>query len=86
LWNKTLFGPRFWKKAPPQQEEQKMVEEQYTFLKAIELMGDWVAYLEDVRRESEEAGLEESEPAEMIEFFERQIRAIVLAMPPSGEA
>jgi hypothetical protein len=63
-----------------------MTGEQYTYLKAIELMGDWVSYLEDVRTESEESGLEEPEPTEMIEFFEQQIRSIVLAIPPSGEA
>ena len=46
-----------------------MTGEQYTYLKAIELMGDWVSFLKDVRTESEESGLEEPEPTEMIEFF-----------------
>lgn len=63
-----------------------MTGEQYTYLKAIELMGDWVSFLKDVRTESEESGLEEPESTEMIEFFEQQIRSIVLAIPPSGEA
>ena len=63
-----------------------MTGEQYTYQKAIELMGDWVSFLKDVRTESEESGLEEPEPTEMIEFFEQQIRSIVLAIPPSGEA
>tara|TARA_R100000951_G_scaffold66111_1_gene55966 strand:+ start:1046 stop:1237 length:192 start_codon:yes stop_codon:yes gene_type:complete len=63
-----------------------MTGEQYTYMKAIELIGDWVSYLEDVRKESEESGLKESEPTEMIEFFEQQIRSIILAVPPSGEA
>ena len=48
-----------------------MTGEQYTYLKAIELMGDWVSFLKDVRTESEESGLEEPEPTEMIEFFEQ---------------
>jgi hypothetical protein len=58
-----------------------MTTEYFVYTSAITLMGDWIAYLEDTSQEGDE-----TEPAEMIEFFQNQIKSIMLAMPTMAEA
>ena len=58
-----------------------MTTEYFVYTSAITLMGDWIAYLEDASQEGDE-----TEPAEMIEFVQNQIKSIMLAMPTMAEA